>query len=323
MLTSTKKLSRRQALNQVGLLAGATLLGRPITALAAASAPAAVPAPATFIYCLNTGTIRGQKLDLAQEIDVAAKAGYQAIEPWVESISTYAKKGGSLKDLRQRAADQGLTIESAIGFSQWIVDDDAQRAKELELARLEMDLVAQLGGKRIAAPPAGATQQAGLDLFKAAERYRALLDLGERMGVVPQLELWGFSKNLSRLGEVALVAMETGHPNACVVADVFHIYKGGSDFRALRLFSGAALPVFHMNDYPANPGREQANDSHRIFPGDGVAPISQILRDLHAAGGGKVLSLELFNSTYWKQDALKVAKAGLAKMKAAVQQAMG
>jgi hypothetical protein len=36
-----------------------------------------------------------------------------------------------------------------------------------------------------------------------------------------------------------------------------------------------------------------------------------------------VLSLELFNPTYWKQDPLTVAKAGLAKMKAAVNKALG
>jgi 2-keto-myo-inositol isomerase len=319
----TQRLSRRQVLARAGLLAAACASQPNSLAAASNPAPASAPAPATFVYCLNTATIRGQKLDLAQEIDVAAKAGYQAIEPWVESISAYAKKGGSLKDLRQRVADQGLTVESAIGFPQWIVDDDAQRAKGFERIKSEMDLVAQLGGKRIAAPPAGATNQPGLDLLKAAERYRALLDLGDQMGVVPELELWGFSKNLHRLGEVAFVAIETGHPKACVVADVFHIYKGGSDFGGLRLFSASALPVFHINDYPAELARDQINDSHRIFPGDGVAPISQILRDLQAAGGRKVLSLELFNRKYWEQDAVEVAKAGLAKMKAAAEKALG
>jgi len=37
-------------------------------------------------------------------------------------------------------------------------------------------------------------------------------------------------------------------------------------------------------------------------------------------GGTKVLSLELFNETYWKQDALQVAKTGLQKMKLLVNE---
>jgi sugar phosphate isomerase/epimerase len=78
------------------------------------------------------------------------------------------------------------------------------------------------------------------------------------------------------------------------------------------------LQVFHVNDYPADPTRDKINDSYRVFPGDGIAPVTQILRDLKAIGGPKVISLELFNRKYYEQDALEVAKAGLEKMKAAV-----
>src|SRR6185295_3597715 len=132
---------------------------------------------------------------------------------------------GSLKDLRKRIADAGLTVESAIGFAEWIVDDDAKRKKGLETAKRDMDYVQQLGGKRLAAPPTGATNQTGLDLMKIAERYRALAEVGDQIGIVPQVEVWGFSKTLSRLGETMLVAMESGHPKACILADVYHLHK--------------------------------------------------------------------------------------------------
>jgi sugar phosphate isomerase/epimerase len=207
-------------------------------------------------------------------------------------------------------------------FPSWAVDDDDRRARALEQLKREMEMVAEIGGKRIAAPPAGVNRQPGLDLAKAAERYRAILEIGGQTGVTPALEIWGPSRNLSRLGEAAFVAIESGHPKACLLLDAYHIYKGGSDFHGLKLFSNRALPVFHMNDYPADPPRETIQDRHRIYPGDGVAPLSQILRDLYDNGGGTVLSLELFNPTYWKQDALTVAKTGLEKMKAAVAKGM-
>ena len=57
-------------------------------------------------------------------------------------------------------------------------------------------------------------------------------------------------------------------------------------------------------------------DEHRIYPGDGIAPLTDLLRDLRAIGFRGMLSLELFNREYWKQDPLEVAKTGLAKMKA-------
>jgi sugar phosphate isomerase/epimerase len=74
-----------------------------------------------------------------------------------------------------------------------------------------------------------------------------------------------------------------------------------------------------MNDYPADPPQETINDSNRIYPGDGIAPVKQVLKDLYRSGQTTVLSLELFNPSYWEQDALAVAKKGLEKMKAAAQ----
>ncbi len=318
---SSPRMNRRSALARAGLLAGTALALQPATSRTAAAAePAAAGTPppaAPFRFSLNTATIRGQKLGIAREIEIAAQAGYDGIEPWVDSIQDFVKAGGTTAELRKRIADAGLTVEGAIGFPDWIVDDDTRRAKGLDRAKREMDLVAQIGGIRFAAPPAGATDLPKLDLLAAAERYRALLEAGDQIGIVPELEVWGFSKNLSRLGECVCVAVETGHPKACVLADVYHLHKGGSDFKGLGLLAGNVLQVFHMNDFPAEPPRATINDSHRIFPGDGVAPLPDMLRLLRATGAGpKVLSLELFNREYWAQDPLAVAKTGLAKMKA-------
>lgn len=298
-------------------LAGGGLLA------SAASAARLDTARAPFKYMLNTSTIRGQNLKLEEEVAIAARAGYDAFEPWIGELEKHVKDGKSLKDAGKRIRDQGLTVESAIGFAQWIVNDDAERKKALEQARRDMDLVLQLGGKRIAAPPVGAHQTGGVELLRAAERYRALLEIGEKIGVIPQVEVWGFSKSLSRLGETALVAMECGHPKACLLPDVYHLYKGGSDFTGLKLLAGSAMHVFHLNDYPANPGRAQIQDKDRIYPGDGVAPLKEMLRGLRGMGFQGYLSLELFNRDYWNQDAFLVASTGLQKMKAVVKASMG
>ena len=81
------------------------------------------------------------------------------------------------------------------------------------------------------------------------------MELGDEMGVVPQIEVWGSSKNLHRLGQAMFVVIESGHPKALMLPDVYHIYKGGSDFHGLRIFNASAFEVFHMNDYPASPSR--------------------------------------------------------------------
>lgn len=314
------ELGRRAFLAQSG-----AALGMGVAAGMTATSSEAAPRSAKsepFRYCLNTSTIRGQELSLVKKIEIAAKAGYQGIEPWINEIDEHVAGGGSLKDLRKRIADHGLTVESAIGFPEWIVDDDGRRAKGMEEARRCMGLMQELGGARLAAPAAGATDQTDLNLLKAAERYRALLELGEQFGVVPLVEVWGFSKTLGRLGEATLVAIESNHPKACILPDIYHLYRGGSDFHGLKLLSGDAIPLFHVNDYPAAPPRAQLTDGHRVYPGDGVAPLSSVFRDLNAIGFRGALSLELFNREYWKQDPLTVARTGLEKTRAAVRKSL-
>ncbi|MEZ6065234.1 MAG: sugar phosphate isomerase/epimerase family protein [Planctomycetaceae bacterium] len=302
-------------------LAGSTLLSR----TAPAAEPVAEFSADPFRYCLNTSTIREQQLGIVAEVELAARAGYTGIEPWIREIQQYVDEGGSLRDLKQRIADAGLTVESAIGFPAWCVDDEAQRADGIETFKRDAQLVADIGGTRIAAPPVGAHggDAPRLDLFAVAERYAALLDIGRDIGVTPMAEIWGPSKNLSRLGEAVFVAVESNHPDACLLPDIYHIYRGGSGFEGLKLLAGDAIPVFHVNDYPGSPERTALNDRDRVFVGDGAAPTDLIFRSLAENGCRAALSLELFNPTYWKRDAEEVVVEGLRKTKHAVAKALG
>ena len=275
-----------------------------------------------FGYSLNTSTIRGQKMSVEEEAKLAAKAGYNAIEPWIFELQDYTKRGHSLKDLGKQIADLGLKVESAIGFAKWIVNDDLERQKGLDEARRDMEMVLTIGGTRIAAPPAGATDKPIPELGVIADRFRALAELGAKIGVIPEAEVWGFSKTLSKLGETILVAMESGHPRACVLPDIYHLYKGGSGFDGLKLIRGKAIGIFHVNDYPKDKDRAAIKDADRVFPGDGVAPLADVFRTLRDIGYRGMLSLELFNPEYYKRDAFEVVKDGLAKTKAAVMAAL-
>jgi 2-keto-myo-inositol isomerase len=296
-----------------GVMAAGALGSEPARAESLETAPTA-----SFVYCMNTSTISGQKLSLVQEIEIIAKAGYGGIEPWIREIDQYVKDGGSLVDLGKRLSDSGLKVVDAIGFFEWAVDDPTRRKKGLEEARRNMEMVQTIGGTRIAAPPYGATEQGDLDLRKVANRYRELLEISEKYGVTPLVEVWGFSKPISRLGEAALVTIESGHPRAAILADVYHLHKGGSDFGGLHILGPDSIPVLHMNDYPDLP-REKLNDADRVYPGDGVAPLKELFQTFKKLGFHINLSLELFNRDYWKQDAAKVAATGLAKMKAVVE----
>jgi len=265
----------------------------------------------SFRFCLNTATVSKNPLSVKEYIQIASSAGYDSIELWIRDLKSYKESGNSFGELKKYIAQKGLTVQNVIGFAPWMTGggEGFRQMKE------EMEMAALIGSKRIAAPAAGVDESKPLDLFMAGSKYRELIALGREIGVMPQLEFWGSFIPFSHIGQALMVAAVAGDPDVRILADVFHLFRGNSGFEPLKMLNGRIIEIFHMNDYPAGIPREKQEDPDRIFPGDGLAPFKQILTDLRNTGGQKILSLELFNESYWKEDPLAVAKKGLAKMK--------
>lgn len=142
-------ISRRKVIQFLGASAGLSVVPR--------SVHSAQPGPYhdRFIYCLNTATIRGHKLGLVRELEIIARAGYQGAEIWMDTLTEYLEGGGTVGALKKKITDLKISIENAIGFAEWIVDEDDRRKKGFEQLKKEMDLLAAIGCKRTAAPPAG------------------------------------------------------------------------------------------------------------------------------------------------------------------------
>jgi 2-keto-myo-inositol isomerase len=267
-----------------------------------------------FRYCLNTSTISGQNPGLLKYIEIASEAGYDGVELWIRDVKGYLEAGNSAQSLKKFIDDHRLKVENAIGFAPWISGGQAG----MDQMKEEMEMMASIGGTRIAAPPAGVSGDAPLDFLMVGEKYAEILELGRSFGVMPQLEFWGASKAMWHLGQALMVAAAANDKDVRLLPDVYHLFRGDSGFEALKMLDGKMIEVFHMNDYPGSKPRLEQVDADRVYPGDGVAPIRQILTDLQKMGGVKVLSLELFNRNYWQKDPLEVAKTGIQKMKKAV-----
>ena len=301
-------LTRRNLFKTAGLATAAALLPQ-------AGFPESTRKDSSFRFCLNTSTIRGQNPGLLKYIDIASESGYDGIELWVQDVKQYLESGNSAPSLKKYIADSGLKVENAIGFAPWLIGQSG-----FEQMKTEMEMLASIGCTRIAAPASGVPSDQPFDLTDAGKKYKQLLELGRQTGVMPILEFWGASKTLFNIGQALMIGAVANDPDVGILADVYHMFRGNSGYDSLKMLSGNVIELFHMNDYVASIPREQQKDSDRVYPGDGAAPMKQILTDLKNMGGVKVLSLELFNETYWKQDPLLVAKTGLGKMKMLVGQ---
>ena len=256
--------------------------------------------PKPYRISLNTSTIRTYQLPIEKQIDVCGAAGFDGIELWISDIQVYLDKGGKLPDLAKRLKDKKLLLENIIGFAPWATDDDQQRKAGQQQMQQEMEMTAQLGGKYIAAPVMGIKRIDRAKLDEYSQRYRQILEIGRTAGVIPLLELWGGGA-LYNLADVIHIALGTNHPDANLLLDFYHLYRGGNSLDALKMLNVTRLPLFHINDYPASPPRAQLNDSDRVYPGDGICPFQTFLPYLFKSGFTGGFSVELFNEGYCKQ----------------------
>ena len=271
--------------------------------------------PLPFRISLNVSTIRPYKLSVDRQIEVCGAAGFNGIELWMSDIQTYQNNGGSLSNLAAKLKGNHLVLENIIGFAPWVADDPSKRDEGVQQMQREMEITAILGGKFIAAPVTGISQFDRNRLDEYADRYLRIIEAGNTIGITPLLEIWG-SGALSKLADAVYIAVATGHTDANLLLDFYHLYRGDNSFDSLNLINVARLPVFHINDYPATPQREQLKDSDRVYPGDGICPFDKIIPLLYKGGFRGGFSVELFNESYCRNSTVEeVLATTLAKTK--------
>jgi 2-keto-myo-inositol isomerase len=74
------------------------------------------------------------------------------------------------------------------------------------------------------------------------------------------------------------------------------------------------LAIFHVNDVEKMP-KDKIEDANRLFPGDGVIPLKEIVDAVRSTGFDGVASVEIFRPEYWKREPGSVAREALEKSK--------
>lgn len=325
-------MQRRHFLTTLGTGAAFAAVGTPVLLPAADSkdAPRTVPASGAssaakryqkgvspWPVCLDTATIRPASLE--DKVKFAAQAGYDAIEPWDGELAEYEKAGGNLRDLGKKIRDLGLFVPSMIGLWNALPPTPEAFAQSLPETRRRMRMAADLGCHHVQVIPN--TVGEGWNQRWVAARYREILEIGlNDYDLQPALVFVKFFP-LKTFGQAMGVALDANHPKAKVIPDTFHMYISEGGFAALKQVKGESIAIFQFADAPATPAASEQKDSDRVYPGDGILPLPEILKDLRTTGFAGCVSLELYNPTYWKEDLLRVAQIGKEKTLATIAKA--
>lgn len=259
--------------------------------------------------CLDTATVR--PASLPEKVQIAAKAGYDAIEPWDSELEQYEKEGGDLKALGRQIKDLGMFVPSVIGLWNALPPTRELFEASLKGTRSRMRMAAAIGSQHIQTIPN--TVGDNYDQKWVADRYRELIEIGRKeFNIRPALVFVKFFP-LKRLGQAAAIALDSNHPDAMIIPDTYHMHISEGGFEGLKFLNGDLIAIFQFADSPASSNIDALADKDRVYPGDGILPLPKILKDLKATGYKGCVSLELYNPEYWKQDLLEVARTGLRK----------
>ncbi len=262
-----------------------------------------------FRYCLNASTIA--TTPILKQIEVTAAAGYEAIELWHDHIDTHLAAGGTLKEIRTAIDDSGLIIPTTIYLAGWFQPAGTEHDVAISEVRRRLEQSAAVGAEfAIAGPPPGIA-----DRDMGARHYAELLEFGKEYGVKPAFEYLGFVDDINTIDDAIDIIQRSGHPDATIVVDPFHCFRGGGPVASISKLQGRQIAISHFNDATnARPAHMQ-EDPDRVFPGDGALDLRFYCDQLTAIGYDRFLSLELFRKDLWAADPMQVAKIGLQKMK--------
>lgn len=258
---------------------------------------------------LNTITL-GRDLDPLEALRATADAGFDNVGVWFDAISALQEREGSVQSL----LDLPLRPEEMCFLGGWMWATGEARDNALQAAEDRAALAAEIGCPVVIACASGGTGCPD----QAAADFRAIADIGAKYGVVMALEYIGAFEQYHDIKSGLALVRAADHPNARLLIDIFHSFRGGAVVEDFKLPRGEEVGCVHLNDVPAG-DIMQMDDSFRVLPGEGVLPLREALGYLGDNGYDGALSIEVFNRELWALPAAETA----ARAKAAAEALMG
>ena len=129
------------------------------------------------------------------------------------------------------------------------------------------------------------------------------------------------STHLASLTSALNMIRAADHPNIRPMIDFFHFWSGLSKLEDLDLLEPGELAHCHFQDLLDAP-KELTDNSYRLIPGDGIAPLNTIISKLAEKGYNGALSVELFREELVNGDPFEVASEIKMKSEAVMEEAM-
>jgi 4-hydroxyphenylpyruvate dioxygenase len=297
------------------VLMGAAVMSLPVSILGASHE--AKGAERKMFLCMhsNTSAAAGYR----RALEGWAKAGIKNVELNAAFVDDFVK-GDTLDGARKVLRDNGLTpVHGAVGVD-GLLEPNPNQAAAFEQFKRRLEMFRALGIMRVYTTAAG-TRKLAIDEYKTvAGNMRRVGDAAKSFDMRVSVEFVRTSPFMSTLLTALKVTREAAHPNFGVMFDFYHFWSGLNKFEDMDQIRDGEIQHVHFQDTPDMP-RELLDNTTRIIPGDGVAPIEAMLRKLAAKGYAGPLSVELFLPKFQMGDPYEVAREIRGKCEAVMKKA--
>jgi sugar phosphate isomerase/epimerase len=259
--------------------------------------PAYVPVDGLPPIGLCWGTIR--QASLLELIELAAAFGFPTLSVPPHIIEQCLASGSSLIELRQRLADAGLRITVIDALTRDL--PGAARIDEVpETWRANWkfgldDLIAM--AEALDAPTINVTHFLGKPV-SVVDMAQAIAELAARAGQHGRALSLEFipGTSLPSVGVAAHVIQLAGASNVGVMLDTWHLLRSGDGASNIRALPPGSLRGVQLNDRADIPQSLDGAVSERSLPGEGTAPLADILAAVVDNTPDVSIEIEVFSS---------------------------
>ncbi len=267
---------------------------------------------------LNGATI--MRSPLADDIEIAAETGFGALELWAGKLDAYQREH-SLEELADRMRTLGVQPWCINSIEDITPRDALGRARILDRLERMTAIARAIGAPSIVVVPGRAPAGFGraAAIADAVAVLRMMSDVAGEVGLAFEF-LGKPGCSVPTLDLAIDIVAGVDRQNVGMVIDAFHFHAGGSKLADLAHVPVDKLFVMHLNGCEDRPARE-LTDAHRLFPGEGVIPIGEMLGALRSRGFDGTMSIEIFRPEYWERDPRQVAREARMKAEAVLRDA--
>lgn len=250
---------------------------------------------------VNTVTIK--PTPFVEKLSLISKAGFSGVGLWMDEIQDYLK-GNSKELIRELLEEEGLTPVEMQLIRKWQYLKGSEQKEAFKEARNFFAAFRELG---ISCPVVLLPSEEEGEIKDGIRDFRRMCELAGEFGIKVMLEFLGWAKQINNVKIAWEIVGGADCANGGLLIDTFHFAKAGSKNEDLKQVSMEKVFLVHLNDVKPLPmGIKEQSRGFRFLPGEGEAPLREIVQCLVAGGYKNYYCIEIFNESYWTEDPVTI-----------------